>query len=295
MCKIRWENTGKDVIRCAHCGGAICVAFHPNLSEESRDGLCRKYLDMLVSSHAATCPIRSHASRWSRVMAKCNPGGRDGEESSQPEVDIAGVRDPELLVSKVSDALDGSNASATLYVPPYLLAISDEFLRFEDRTNGSYTRNCVEKSAAQIRSKLGPMNIENSQVDVTLPDVVKDFCEFLRPGSDLNDVFCEVDDGMRASYLLSAFGWSVCEESIAESKGVIMRCAMCQARSWLQLSRSMGDRRPSKKRRIDANIRLIDSHRVYCPYVSGFSVQPGRQSDLPGWKVVLSNLLNKAT
>lgn len=244
---------------------------------------------MLVSSHAGSCPIRSHASRWSRAMAKCNPGGGGDEGSEQPEVVIAGGgRDLELLAGKVSDALGGFDAN--FYVPPYLLVISDEFLRFEDRTSGSYTRDSVGEGAAQIR-----MNIGNSQIDLTVPDAVKNFCDFLRPGSDLDDIFLEVDGGMRASYLLSAFGWSVCEESVVVGKGAIMRCTMCQARSWLQLSRSMGERRPSKKCRIDASIRLIDSHRVYCPYVSGFSFHPGQQSDLPGWKVVLTNVLKKAT
>lgn len=297
ICKFRWENTGKDIIRCAPCGAAICVAFHPSLGEESRDGLCRKYLGMLVSSHAATCPFRSRASRWSRVMGKCNPpGGGGGKKSGRSGMIVAEGKDPELLLaSKVSDALEDSDVN--FYVPPYFLAISDEFLRFEDRTaDGSFTHDIVEEGAARIRDKLRPMDIGDSQVNVMVPDAVKDFCDVLRPGVDLYDVFHEDDGGMRASYLLFAFGWSVCEESVAGGgAGVIMKCTMCQARSWLQLSCPKGEKAPAKKRRIDVNIRLIDSHRVYCPYVSGFSFHPGRESSVPGWKVVVSNLLKKAT
>jgi hypothetical protein len=222
-------------------------------------------------------------------MAKCDPGRGGDEGTDRLEVVVfGGGGDPELLARKVSDALGCSDAK--IYVPPYLLAISDEFLRFEDRTGGSYTWECVGEGAAQIRMIIG-----NAHIDLMVPDAVTDFCDSIRPGSNLDDVFREVEGGMRASYLLSAFGWSICEESVVEGKGAIMRCSICQARSWLQLSRSMGVSRPSKRCRINASIKLIDSHRVYCPYVSGFSFQPGRQSDLPGWKIVLTNLLKRAT
>ena len=51
-----------------------------------------------------------------------------------------------------------------------------------------------------------------------------------------------------------------------------------------------GESPKKKRRRVDsANIKLLDSHRVYCPYVSGFASGNGNQSE-PGWKVVLSKL-----
>ena len=229
-------------------------------------------------------------------MGKCNPGGGRGEGSNRPEMIAAEEGDPEILVSEVSDALGGSKAN--FYVPPYFLAISDEFLRFEDRTaNGSFTRDLVGEGAARIRDELKSMDIGDSQVDVTVPDAVKDFCDFLQPGVDLDGGFYEEGGGMRTSYLLSAFGWSVCgEETVAGgTAGVVLKCTMCQARSWLQPSLTTEEKLPAKKHRVNTRIMLVDSHRVYCPYVSGFSFQPGRQSYLPGWKVVVSNLLKKAT
>ena len=274
-------------------------------------------MDMLVSSHSSTCAFRPHASRWSRLMGKCNnPGGgdgggaerREGSKNRSAEMIVAASEEgyPELLAREVGDALGGgcSNDAANLYVPPYFLAISDEFLRFEDRTSdGSITRDLVGQGAARIRDELQSMDvIGESQVvdDVTVPDAVRDYCDILQPGVDLDGVFFnEVGGGggmMRTSHLLSAFGWSVCEESVAGGTGVVLKCTMCQARSWLQLSRSTGEETPvKKKRRMDASIMLVDSHRVYCPYVSGFSFRPGRRSNLPGWKVVVSNLLKKAT
>ena len=326
----RWENTGKDMLRCAHCDSAICVTLHPGLDEKSRDGICQKYLDMLVSSHSSTCAYRSHASRMSRVMGKCNNpgggGGGGGEEEggsknrSAEMIVIAEEEgcDPEhllLLASEVGDAPgegDRSNGS-NFYVPPYFLAISDEFLRFEDRTSdGSITRDLVDAGAARIRDELQSMDIigESQVDDVTVPDAVKEFCDFLhQPGGGGVDLqhgvlYDEVDrsGGMtRTSYLLSAFGWSVCgEETVAGgTAGVVLKCTMCQARSLLRPSRSStGEKTPAKKkRRIDdaSSITLVDSHRVYCPYVSGFSFRPGRRSHLPGWKVVVTNLLKKAS
>jgi len=242
------------------------------------------------------------------VMGKCNnPGGgdgvaeREGSKNRSAEMIVAAEEGyPELLAWEVGDALGGCSNDANFYVPPYFLAISDEFLRFEDRTaDGSITRDLVGEGAARIRDELQSMDIGDSQVvDVTVPDAVKDYCDILQPGVDLDCFFYEVGGGgMRTSHLLSAFGWSVCEESVAGGTGVVLKCTMCQARSWLQLSRSItGEKTPvKKKRRMDASIMLVDSHRVYCPYVSGFSFQPGRQSNLPGWKVVVSNLLKKVT
>lgn len=299
-----WENKGKDIIKCS-CGATVCVIFHPNLSEESRDGLCQKYLDMLASSHDGACPFRSYASRWSKAMQQCRSRGGDAAENSEQlaENDVVTEDDhePERLMSKVGDiafALSGSKGS--FYVPPYLLALSDEFLRFEDCTDGVMTIDCVKEDAQRIHDQLQAGCRGDLKAQVTIPDEVMDFCREVRPDVNVEDALCQSDRGMQQQYLLSTFGWSICDESADEEGtdvGVVVKCSMCQARSLLRTSPSTESESPSrKKRRVDhgPSLGLIDSHRVYCPYVSGFSFGPGHQSNLPGWKVVVTKLLRAA-
>mmetsp|Transcript_24935 Transcript_24935/g.53777 ORF Transcript_24935/g.53777 Transcript_24935/m.53777 type:complete len:389 (+) Transcript_24935:59-1225(+) len=295
-----WENTGRDIIKCRHpkCGATICVAFHPSLNEESDNRLCQKYLDMLVSSHTSRCPFRSFASRWSKVMHQRGSRGKDCIKSKLADNIITKENNPEQLMNKVSEVL--SDSKTNFYVPPYFLSLSDEFLRFEDCTiDGSITRERAKEGALQIRDKLQARNSGESEVEVVVPDAVTNFFREMHPDADLEDVIYQKESTLKAPYLLSTFGWSICDESAGENT-MTVKCNMCQARTWLASSPSTDEEPSSRKRRRintrdDANLKLIDSHRVYCPYVSGFSFGPGQQSELPGWKLVVSNLLKPAT
>lgn len=296
-----WENTGKDIIKCRHpkCGATICIAFHPSLNEESHDRLCQKYLDMLVSSHTCRCPFKSFGSRWSKVMMHQRGGvtGVDCVKSKNADhVRMEKENNAECLMSRVSQDLNDSKSA--FYVPPYLLSLSDDFLRFEDcSVDGSITGDRVLEGALQIRNKLQARNV--GDLNVIVPDAVPNFVHELFPDANFDDVFNQKDNTLKTPYLLAAFGWSICDESVGENIDVSVRCSICQARTWMAQC-SLSNEGPSsrKRRRVDtqddANLKLIDSHRVYCPYVSGFSFGPRQQSDLPGWKVVVSNLLKTA-
>ena len=213
-----------------------------------------------------------------------------------------------------SDALGDTSKNNTFYVPPYLLSLSDEYLRFEDcSTDGSITRDRVSEGALQICDKLQAMSENNIGYfndidDVTIPEVVTKFCHEKHPNVDLAGILCQKDSIMKVPYLLSTFGWSVCEEHEDDDEEetncrMVVKCNMCQARAICMtgqpsVSNEEDEGRSRKKRRRitheAANLKLIDSHRTYCPYVSGFSNGNGKHSELPGWKVVISKLLDSA-
>ena len=193
-------------------------------------------------------------------------------------------------MEKTADELN--NSRTNFYVPPYLLSISDQFLRFEDCTDGSSTMECIKQDAEEIHTDLmASENVGDWKVEV--PDAVTEFCRKERPDVDLDHALYQNQSNMKVPYLLSAFGWSVSNEPDEENAGIVAKCNMCHARSLLGPSSAQKDEEtPSrKKRRVDASLNLINSHRVYCPYRSGFSFGPGHQSERPGWKVVVSNVL----
>lgn len=239
---------------------------------------------MLASSHATSCPFHSHASRWFRAIDRCSSNKEDAKNFIAPK----NKSDPELLARQIGDAL-GSGSNADFYVPPYLLAISDEFLRFEDRTiDGSFTREIVNIGAAQICNFLRMIDVIKTQLQVSIPGTVKDFCTSLRPGTGFDDVF------QNAPIILATFGWLVDEKTIFDCSYLALKCNLCQSTPMLKLSRRMETEASTKKgfgSYFVPDFNPIDSHKYYCPYVSGFSCQ----SEMPGWKVVLSNLMKSTT
>ena len=311
----RWENSSRDIIQCTQCGGTICVAFHPSLNEESRTNVCQKYMEMLVTSHCNTCPFRSYAARWSKVMQHkqqtCEEGDGDNSTHSQSGATktISENNDASNRLNKVSEALLG-NSKTNFYVPPYLLPLSNDLLRFEDCTeDGSITRDNIKEGALKIHDKLQAMDIGGSSKlrELMVPEIVTKYCNEKFPGIDLDDVLCQKNITMKTPYLLSTFGWSICDnddepETLDERKNkdaVVVKCNICQARATLLMQSTEAehedDGEGSRKRcRIDSiqdgiKLKLLDSHRGHCPYVAGFSYGCGQQSE-EGWKVVLSCL-----
>eukprot|EP00581_Thalassiosira_minuscula_P008300 CAMPEP_0183702762 /NCGR_PEP_ID=MMETSP0737-20130205/766_1 /TAXON_ID=385413 /ORGANISM="Thalassiosira miniscula, Strain CCMP1093" /LENGTH=405 /DNA_ID=CAMNT_0025929433 /DNA_START=1 /DNA_END=1215 /DNA_ORIENTATION=- len=286
-----WENTSKDILKCQHpnCGATICIAFHSSLNEEAHDKLCQQYLEMLVSSHTTGCPFRSFTSRWAKVMKRraSNEANSKCHELTVQELSviIAEEDNAEYLINKVSDGL----RSSQLYVPPYFLSLSDEFLQFEDCSgDGSITRDRVKGRALQLRDKLKTRIGESSKLsDLVLPEAVTGYCQKVLPDVYVGKLLHQNDIVMKVPYFLATFGWDLGEEPVSEGAGVILKCGICQAKAWLASSSATNEETPRKKRRTndpkDACLKLIDSHRVYCPYVSGFSYAPGQQSHLPGW------------
>ncbi len=305
---VRWENTGKDIIKCRHAncsggdrggggGAAICITFHPDLNEESRNKLCKKYMDMLVSCHGLKCPFRTYASRWFKAMKLCSKEEVEGFEDRP-------AHKPVLLADNVSDALTDTNhsgaSSSNFYTPPYLLSISDDFLLFEDcTTDGSITRDRVTGGAIKIRDALKSrlIGLDISQIKLTVPDVVTDYCREMNLSLDISDVIKKDGEMMKIPYLLATFGWSICTESLDDhdnNSHAIVKCNMCLAKSRLEFSHSCADDEENvsrKRRRMNPNFQLIDSHRMYCPFKSGFSHRLGVKSQLSGWKVVVSKLM----
>ena len=273
---------------------------------------------MLVTSHCNTCPFRSYAARWSKVMQykqqTCEEG--DGDNSKQlPAETITTTAinsendDASNRLNKVSEVLLG-NSKTNFFVPPYLLPLSNDLLRFEDCTeDGSITRDSIKEVALKIHNKLQAMNIGIPPHDreFMLPEIVTKYCHEKYPGIDLDNVLCQKDITMKTPYLLSTFGWSICDnddEPEAEHNNkdaVVVKCNICQARAtcFIQPTETEPEENGEgsrKRRRTDSiqdgiKLKLLDSHRGYCPYVSGFSYTPGQQSE-KGWKVVVS-CLNK--
>lgn len=302
---VRWENTGKDIIKCRHpncCGGsgggrggvgaAICITFHPNLNEESHNQLCQKYMDMLATCHGSKCPFRTYAGRWLKVMK---------HYTLDEEVDGSDDGGDTKLADKDSNELNDTNhtvcfTNTKLYVPPYFLSISNDFLLFEDCSkDGSITRDHVRECAIKTNDMLQDGMI---QIECTVPDAVTDYCRSINPSVDFDDVINNEGETMKIPYRLATFGWSICTDVFDDNSNnyshAIVKCNMCLSRSRLEVSSSRADDEETgsrKRRRMDAGFHLIDSHRMYCPFKSGFAYRPGAMSQLPGWKVVVSNMV----
>ena len=274
----RWENAGRDIIKCTHekCKATLCIKFHTALDKESHATLCAKYLTLLASSHKDVCPFQSFAKRSLKVM----------ERKSETNIAEENDNEPVGLMDRVEMALKSSTVD--LYVPPYMLPLCNEMKRFEDFTgDGSVTKQSVEECAIKIQSQIDAKGV----VGVEIPDVVSIYCREVL--SDPNtEMFNKSDKCSQDAFLLSAFGWTLCHDdgSVGNIMGVLLTCKMCLARSILATAAPTNGESPKKKKcRFDtlreANIKLLGSHRAYCPYVSGFAHRSSH-----GWKVVLSNI-----
>jgi len=325
-----WENTKKDILKCPCCKATLCIYFKNGLDITSHDELCRKYLGMLASSHLSgedECPFRSYASRWLKFMQRhCASGSHlknrsDNTASSDMENDAL-----EAVCDRIMLRLSGKEAP--VYVPPFFLSLSAEYLRFEDfSVDGSVTRRHVREGALQIHDKLRSFWSSNELVpDVAMPEELKELCHAVIPDCDIVTDFDSIGKVKKLCYLLTLFGWSISEgETPGRSQAeCIVKCNICLARSVLfapvtksseycteiELLGQQNDDTQNKKRRHsasslvskkkrllsmdNASIRLIDSHRVYCPHTSGFAFDATHESDVPGWKVVVWNLLKRS-
>jgi len=284
-----WENTGRDIIRCAHnqCKATLCVKFHPALDKSSKSNLCAKYLTLLASSHKDLCPFQSFAKRSLKVMERNNRKNN----TDVLDVEEANSSKPAELMGRVTMALESS--ALDLYVPTYMLPLCNELKRFEDFTgDGSVTMESVEEGAFKIQSQINA----NGAVGVEIPDLVSTYCREVLSDPD-TELFDKNENCSRDAFLLSAFGWSLCDENgtARNMMGVMLKCNLCLSKAILASAAPVNivESPKKKRRRIDtlrnANIKLLDSHRAYCPYVSGFANGVCDRSE-PGWKVVLSNL-----
>ena len=242
---------------------------------------------MLASAHKDVCPFQSFAKRWLKAME------RQSKTNSTVISDLGQniQNEPAALMDRLEMALKTSTVD--LYVPPYMLPLCHEMTRFEDFTgDGSVTKQSVEEDAIEIQRRIDA----KCTIGVEMPNAVSSYCREIL--SDANvELFDKSQKSSRDAYMLSAFGWSVCDDncSIGNTMGVVLKCKVCLARSILPFTDTAvnADSPKKKRRRVDtlreANIKLIESHRSYCPYVSGFARGVSQQTE-PSWKVVLSNL-----
>jgi hypothetical protein len=152
------------------------------------------------------------------------------------------------------------------YVPPFLLSLSDQFLLFEDvSNNGSVTHYRIQQETHTLTKSL-----PKSTFEVTVPNEMSEYCEI----STSKDCI---------PFLLATFGWHY----ITNTECV--QCPICLSKAIL----------PNRKRRLneikvseieEVKLHLIQSHRVYCPYVGGFSFGPGHVTE-SGWRVIVKNLV----
>ena len=238
---------------------------------------------MLASSHKDVCPFQSFAKRSLKVMERktktknaemIDVEEKDGDKSA-------------ALMNQVEMAL--KEPTVDLYVPPYMLPLCNEMKRFEDFTgDGSVTKQSVEESAMKIQRQINARDA----VEVDIPEEVSTYCRDVLSDPD-SKLFDKSENCSRDAFVLSAFGWSLCDED-GNMMGVMLECNMCLAKSILASAPPVSAESPKKKkRRIDAlreaDIKLLESHRAYCPNASGFAQGTSDQSK-PGWKLVLSNL-----
>lgn len=265
----RWQNTEVDILQCSQCSVAICIAFHPNLDNNSYNELAQKYLLMLETSHENNCVFRSFAGRWLKVMKRlCDqhnkyiPTTRNGEQGQN------------ALTNEAKTIVRHS-----VFVPPYFLSLSNQFLVFEDASDdGSVTFQRIELESSTIMKDLP----KKSHFEVYPPNDLKDFVHIRsKPSARQNP--------QQIAYLLSTFGWHY-DHSNSDSGGSCVKCNICLSKALL----------PSRKRRLNevkadsiVKLHLVNSHRVYCPYVNGFSFGVEHKSDA-GWKVVVKNLVKFA-
>ena len=231
---------------------------------------------MLASSHKDVCPFQSFAKLSLKVME------RKSKTNNAEMIDVE-EENGDKLTALMND----------LYVPPFMLPLCNEMKRFEDFTgDGTVTKQSVEESAIKIQRQINA----NGAVGVEMPEEVSTYCREVL--SDPNtELFDKSENCSRDAFLLSAFGWSLCDEDdiAGNVMGVMLKCNVCLSKSILASTAPVAAESPKKKRRrIDetlreANIKLLDSHRAYCPNASGFARGASDRSE-PGWKVVLSNL-----
>jgi len=212
---------------------------------------------MLATSHEERCVFRKYAGRWLKIMER-----------------LAKQLDERKRITACSGEQRKTNLSqeSKVYVPPYLLSLSNEFLRFEDASNdGSVTYHKIQEESMNMMKML-----PNFQFEVSVPDDLRDYCEV--PASIKWNKFQNAN-------LLTIFGWNI-------DGNECVQCKICLSRATLK----------SRKRRItqivnesekETQLHLIKSHRVFCPYVSGFSCEPNHKSE-SGWKVIVSNLVRYA-
>jgi len=239
----------------------------------------------------------------------CEEGDGDNSIHSQSGATktISENNDASNRLNKVSEALLG-NSKTNFYAPPYLLPLSNDLLRFEDCTeDGSITRDNIKEGALKIHDKLQAMNIGGSFKlrELMVPEIVTKYCNEKFPGIVLDDVLYQKDVTMKTPYLLSTFGWSICDnegeasDECGSNDAVVVKCNICQSRATcLMQPTKTGNEEDGegnrKRRRTDSiqdgiQLKLLDSHRGYCPYIAGFSYGCGQQSE-EGWKVVVSCL-----
>lgn len=273
-----WRNTDNDILQSGD--STLCIDFQPGLSSEARDQLVEQYYGKIVSE--TDLPFRNFAKRWTRAMSKCKL------ETTQSLI-VEGSS-AESVGKDISRMLSDKTAMTDVYVPPYLLPLSEEFIKLDDHTaDGSQTKLIVEEDSLKIQQYLHS-NSGGAQFEVRLPATVLNFCASLDPELDVDELLRQ-RKGDKLPYLLSTFGWSVDHVTSAEDDGIIVKCNVCNARARLAKAVSSQPQWKRRKADSDAHLRLIESHRVHCPYACGFSFGPGRKTELTGWQKVITCLI----
>lgn len=212
---------------------------------------------MLATSHEDDCSFRKYAERWLKIMERLDKRGNT------------------LDSEKGADS--GYPRDHTVFVPPYFLSLSSSFLIFEDASDdGSVTNYKIQEESTLVLQGLP----KTSQFELECPDAINDFCEV--PTSTKRS-------RIQTAYLLATFGWHIdkYDEGCVE-------CEICLAKSVLPTRKRSRDEVKTDDAVHEVKLHLINSHRVYCPYVAGFSVSP-KQEGRAGWKVIVTNLVKFAT
>jgi len=221
-------------------------------------------------------------------------------------------------------------------VPPYLLPMSKEFFMLEDCLSNSGSLEARDYIMTESKRLLDVL--QQFDIDFVIPDKIANRIVSICGGDDyigtnnvsppdlhrhkLQELF-NIDDQGSASnktyldcILLTLFGWRLENESETQADinnnhigGKLERvtCHMC-LNSQLCKNLSQVLVPTSKRQRVEGGSSLasentfkfdmINSHRYFCPMMSGFSKKSTNGKDggtsQPGWEVLLSSVYRRA-
>ncbi len=288
-----WENTGTDFLTCSctsKCRGAIFVHFHPDLSPESELELVNLFRKMLATSHCDTCPFQMDSKRWLTLM----------------------------------DNNDRNNHK--FVVPPYLIPMSQEFRILEDDSRtGFVTKEHIMLESKRLEEALAGMSIQLEHISVTsgkVEDQIKKYFDDAKRGEICSRSSISILDLLKAgnergdsiskeSALLALFGWRLFQQhgdnesqpstnqTEKSDEKIQVMCKVCYAQCFIDLSDTNScDQRGTKRARLTtspAAFDMLNSHRHFCPLVSGFVRNKEDETNTSGtsracWEVTLESV-----
>jgi hypothetical protein len=310
----RWKNVASDMLVCTNCQAAWAVVFRSELSASATQHLTCLYREQLSSSHVDACFFRKEAAQY---LESNNTKSESTQEKKDSSLDRFQPIVPTLLArvfsSDLMEILEHPNPANLLSARWRKLltvvsssAESDGSLQFPDVQ--------VPKSVLDFRPPLDPSSSASSSAPDTSPSgptllnrIVTKF-EKAGDGTTETELSAAMVESVAALVLL---GWIPCQEandstdhihadtalnvSTTIPQCLFLECPMCLARMELPLtldSSTSEESPPPRKRSRQLALDPVQSHRHYCPFVSGFPTSATTSSETtPIWQSLAIRLL----